>query len=159
MKALNSSNISSNIENFWCWMHLRRPLLFPRQIWKQPHWIKCSDQFRINKRDADCFEHRHEENTKLSVSVTVSHIWIFLSTLCFLWFLQRWGEEWRNSNRMGQGCWCSWAVKLRQIESSNPGVIWYMRNETKSISVRVTQFLIYSLFHTWTFIKTEFFPV
>ena len=43
--------------------------------------------------------------------------------------------------------------------SSNLGLVLkiaYMRNETKSISVRFTQVLVYSLFHTWTFIKTEF---
>ena len=42
--------------------------------------------------------------------------------------------------------------------SSNTGVIktTYMRNETKSISVRVTQFLVNSLFYTGTFIKSEF---
>ena len=37
--------------------------------------------------------------------------------------------------------------------SSNPGVIWkitYMRDETKSIYVQITQFLVHSLFHTWT---------
>ena len=45
-------------------------LLFPLQIWKQPHRIKCSDQFRVNKRDTDCFEHLHEENTKPSVNVS-----------------------------------------------------------------------------------------
>ena len=35
--------------------------------------------------------------------------------------------------------------------------IIFLRNETKSISVRVTQFLVNSLFYTWTFIKSEFF--
>ena len=44
-------------------------LLFPLQIWKQPHRIKCSEQFRVNKQDTDCFEHLHEENTKLTVNV------------------------------------------------------------------------------------------
>ena len=32
-------------------------LLFQLQILKQPHRIKCSDQFRVNKQDTDCFEH------------------------------------------------------------------------------------------------------
>ena len=49
-------------------------ILFPLQIWNQPHWIKCSDQFRVNKRDTGCFEHPHEENTKPSVNVSVSHM-------------------------------------------------------------------------------------
>ena len=31
------------------------------------------DQFRVNKQDADCFEHLHEENTKPLVNVSVSH--------------------------------------------------------------------------------------
>ena len=34
----------------------------------QPRRIKCSDQFRVNKRDTDCFEHLQEENTKRSVN-------------------------------------------------------------------------------------------
>ena len=81
-------------------------LLFPLQIWKQPHRIKCSDQFRVNKQDIDCFEHLHEENTKPSVHRSVSHAWMFLSTSGFLWFLQRGQEGLRNSNRMWEGCWC-----------------------------------------------------
>ena len=48
--------------------------------------MKCSNQFRVNKRDTDCFEYRYEENTKLSVNASVSYAWIFLSTLFFLWF-------------------------------------------------------------------------
>ena len=47
-------------------------LLFPQQIWKQPHQIKCSDQFRVNKQDTDCFEYLREENTKPSVNISVS---------------------------------------------------------------------------------------
>ena len=74
-------------------------LLFSVQTWKQPHRIKCSDQFWVNKQDTDCFEHLHEENTKLSVNVNVSHAWIFLSTSGILWFLQREEEEWRSSNK------------------------------------------------------------
>ena len=34
-----------------------------------------------------------------------------------------------------------------------------MRNETKIISVRVTQFLINSLFNTWTFMESEFLHI
>ena len=50
-------------------------LLFPLQIWKQPHQIKCSDKFRVNEQDTDCFEHLHEENTEPSVNASVSHAW------------------------------------------------------------------------------------
>ena len=98
-------------------------LLLPLQIWKQPHRIKYSYQFRVNKRNTDCFEHLHEENTKLSVNVTVSYAWIFLSTTGFLWFLQRRGKDWQNSNRMGLGCWCSGAVKIQPSEAAIQG--WY----------------------------------
>ena len=42
-----------------------------------------------------------------SINLSVLHAWISLSTLRFVWFLQRVGEEWWNSNRMGQVCWCS----------------------------------------------------
>ena len=109
--------------------------MFPLQIWKQPHWIKCSDQFRVNKWDTDCFERLHEENTKLSVIVTVSHAWIFLSTSDFLWFLQKRGEEWRTSNRMGQGCWCSCAIKLRHSEVAIQG--WYEKKLTWGMKLKV----------------------
>ena len=37
------------------------------------HRIRFSDQFTVNKRDADCFEHLHEGNTKTSVNISVSH--------------------------------------------------------------------------------------
>ena len=53
-------------------------LLFPLQIWKKPHRKKCSDQFRVNKQNTDCFEHLREENTKLSVNVSASYAWIFV---------------------------------------------------------------------------------
>ena len=53
-------------------------LLFPLQIRMQPHQIKCSDQFRVNKRGIDCFEHMHKENTKPLVNVSVLHVWFFL---------------------------------------------------------------------------------
>ena len=39
----------------------------------QPHRIKCSDQFTVNKRDTDSFEHLHEKNTNPQVHVSVSH--------------------------------------------------------------------------------------
>ena len=48
-------------------------LLFPLQIWKQPHRIKCSDQFTVNKRDTGCSEHLHGRNTKTSVNESVLH--------------------------------------------------------------------------------------
>ena len=47
-------------------------LLFPLEIWKTTHRTTCSDQFRVNKRDTDCFEHLHRENTKFSLNVSVS---------------------------------------------------------------------------------------
>ena len=95
-------------------------LLFLLQIWKQPRRIKCSDQFRVNKRDTDCFEYLHEENTKPLVNVSVWHAWIFLSTSDFIWFLQRGGKEWRNSNRIGEGCWysCGYFLPLILVEKS-----------------------------------------
>ena len=95
-------------------------LLFLLQIWKQPRRIKCSDQFRVNKRDTDCFEYLHEENTKPLVNVSVWHAWIFLSTSAFVWFLQRGGKEWRNSNRIGEGCWysCGYFLPLILVEKS-----------------------------------------
>ena len=68
-------------------------LLFPLQIWKQPHRIKCSEQLRVNKRDTDCFEHLHEENTKPLVNVSVLHAWIFLSTSGFLRFYREEGRS------------------------------------------------------------------
>ena len=49
-------------------------ILFPLQILKQTHQIKCCVQFRVNKQDTDCFEHPHKENTKPSVNVSVSHM-------------------------------------------------------------------------------------
>ena len=64
------------------WMTLQaynnNVLLFPLQMWKKPHRIKCSDQFRVDKQDTDCLEHLHEENTKFSVNVSVSYAWIFV---------------------------------------------------------------------------------
>ena len=129
-------------------------LLFPLQIWKQTHRIKCSDQLRVKKQDTDCFEHLHAENTKPLVSVSISHAWIFLSTLGFLWFLQGEGEELRNFNRMGDRCWCSCGYFLPSylVEKSvvkltfgsiNSGEIWkitYMRNKTRSVSFQFRNF-------------------
>ena len=110
-------------------------LLFSLQIWKQPHRITCFDQFRVNKRDTDYFEDQHEENAKLSVNVSVSHAWIFLSTSGFFMVFtdRKGGEEWRNSNRIGRWCWSSCVVKLRPSEAVIQGI--YENN---------------------TFIKTEF---
>ena len=39
-----------------------------KQIWKEPHQKMYSDRLRVDERDTDCFEHMHEENTKLSVN-------------------------------------------------------------------------------------------
>ena len=140
-------------------------LLFPPQNWKKLHRIKCSGQFRISKRDTDCFEHLHQENTKPSVNESVSHAWIFLATSDFLWFLQSGWEEWWSSNIMEEGCWCSppphfpekSVFKLRPSEGRYEK--YQMRNKTKSATVRVTQFLLSSLFYTWTFIKRKFFRI
>ena len=78
-------------------------LLFPLDIWNKPlnkvFWP-------VNKQNTNCFEHLYEENTDPSVNVSVSHAWIFLLRFVWLWQSER--EEWRNSNRMLQGCWCSW---------------------------------------------------
>ena len=74
-------------------------LLFPLQIWKKPHWIKCPDQFRVNKRGSDCFEHIYEKDTKPSVNVKMPRRF-------FMVFTEGW-REWRNSDWMGQECHCS----------------------------------------------------
>ena len=120
--------------------------LFPLQIWKQPLQINCSDQFRVNKRDTECFEILHEENTKPSVNISVSHAWSFFSTSGFLCFLQRGGEgkrgeEWRNSHRMREGFWssCDYFLPyhfcreefcdLQKQHSRGDMKIIYMRNE------------------------------
>ena len=50
-------------------------LLFPLQIWKQPHQIKSSDQFTVNTQDTDCFEHLHEENAKSQTHVFYGFYW------------------------------------------------------------------------------------
>ena len=97
-------------------------LLFPLQIWKQPHQIKCSDRFRVTKRDTDCFEHLHEENTKPSVNVSVSHAWIFLSTSVFYGFYR--GErrsdrtviEWERD--VNGRCSCDYFLPLILVEKS-----------------------------------------
>ena len=44
---------------------------FHYKFQKQPHQIKCSDQFRVNTQDTDCFEHPQDVNTKPSVNVSV----------------------------------------------------------------------------------------
>ena len=78
-------------------------LLFPLQIWKQPQQIKCSDQFTVHKWDISSFEHLHEENTKPLVNVSV----LPARPQVFYDFYRKEKEEWQNSNRTGQGCWCS----------------------------------------------------
>ena len=49
----------------------KNEVLFSLQLSKQPHRIKCSDQFIVNKRDTEYFEHLHEKNTKPSANVSV----------------------------------------------------------------------------------------
>ena len=39
------------LTNEWLQAESSYVLLFPLQIWKLPHRIKCSDHFRVNKRD------------------------------------------------------------------------------------------------------------
>ena len=63
-------------------------VLFPPQISKKPHQIKCSDQFRGNKQDTDCFEHLQEENTKLLVNVSVLHASISYRSRVFMAFTE-----------------------------------------------------------------------
>ena len=50
----------------------KNEVLFSLQLSKQPHRIKCSDQFIVNKRDTEYFEHLHEKNTKPSANVSFS---------------------------------------------------------------------------------------
>ena len=121
-------------------------------------------QFKVNKL---------QKNPKPSVTVNVSHASIFLSTSGFLLFLQRGGEEWRNSNRMGEGCWCSCGYflplilvekSLVKLRPSNTTIQvrhekWHTWRMKQSVSVWVTQFLVNNLFYTWTFIKSEFFRI
>ena len=56
---------------------------------------------------------------------------------------------------------CGFKLETLSFGSSNPGEIWKTtyRNETKSISVWVSQFLVNSLFYIWTFIKREFLRI
>ena len=88
----------------WMTSQAYNAALFSLQIWKQPHQIKCFDQFRVNKWDTDYVEDQHEENTKLSVNKNVSNAWIFLPTSGFFMVFtdRKGGEEWRNSNRIGR---------------------------------------------------------
>ena len=126
----------------------------------------------VTKRDTDYFEQMYKENTKPSFNKSVSHARIFLPNSGFVWFLQRGWDEWQNSNRIGQGCWCWWqgcwcscdcvSSSINSVEKSGSGnQAWYekqyIRNETKIISVWVTQFLLSCLFYTWTFIFVKLF--
>ena len=105
----------------------------------------------------------------LSQCTSVLHVNFSYQPQVFLCFLQMGGEEWRNSNRMQQGCGCSfdcasysWFWKRRVLLNSDPrkqqsmGDMKNNIHKTKSISVWVMQFLVNSLFYTWTFIKNEF---
>ena len=78
--------------------------MFPLQIWKQPHWIKCSDQSGVNEQDTNCFDHLHKEKAKSSVNVSALHAWIFLSTSRVFKVLQRVEEEREISNRIREEC-------------------------------------------------------
>ena len=50
----------------------KNEVFFSLQLSKQPHRIKCSDQFIVNKRDTEYFEHLHEKYLKPSGNVSVS---------------------------------------------------------------------------------------
>ena len=77
----------------------KNEILLLLQILKKTHRIKCFDQFIVNKRDTEYFEHLHEKNTKLSANVSVSQA----RSQIFIAYTER-REERRNSNRMGQEC-------------------------------------------------------
>ena len=80
----------------------------------------------------------------LSQCKSVSLVWIFLLTSSLLWFLQRGRKEWRNSNRMRTGWWCScgcvschfiWVeksvVKLQPFEAAIQG--WYEKKNIRKV--------------------------
>ena len=48
-------------------------LLFPLQIWKQPHQNKVFWPVQLMKKILTVFEHLHEDNTKPLVNESVSH--------------------------------------------------------------------------------------
>ena len=50
---------------------------FQYKFENNPTKIKCFDQFRVNKRDTDCFEHLYKESTNPSVNVKVSCMFEF----------------------------------------------------------------------------------
>ena len=49
----------------------------------------CSDQFRVNKQDTDCFEHLYEEDTKPSVNRSASHLNLIIDPRFFMFFYRR----------------------------------------------------------------------
>ena len=88
-------NDFTSIQKQWC-------IIVSTTNLKATHQIKCSDQFSVNTCDTDCFEHRHEENTKPSVNVSVSHAWIFSMTPGFYGFHRGEGRSDRTLiNRAG----------------------------------------------------------
>ena len=112
-------------------------LLFPLQIWKQPHRIKHSDQFRVNKRDTNCFEHLYVGKYKaLNQFKCLACLNFLINLKDFYGFYRREGRsdgiliEWRRDvgvlvvvlppphSSREEVCWTPifW--------SSNPGVIW-----------------------------------
>ena len=65
-------------------------LSFPQKTWKKLHWMFfCSDQFRVNKQDTDCFEHLYEEDTKPSVNRSASHLNLIIDPRFFMFFYRR----------------------------------------------------------------------
>ena len=132
--------------------------MFPLKIWKQPHWINCSDKFRVNQKDTHCFEHPHEESTKPSVNVSVSHMLEFSYRLQVFYGFKR-GEVRSDGGERDVDVLVAISSPLILVEksvvnsrSSNPGEMWkitYMRHKTKSISILVPQVLVSSLFYNF----------
>ena len=85
------------------WMTSQAYSSIPLQIWKQPNRIKCSDQFKVNKRDTDCFEHLYVKNTNLLVNVNVSRCQNFLIDLRFFMIFTEGRGGVTELYRMGQG--------------------------------------------------------
>ena len=61
-------------------------LLFPLQIWKQPHWIKCSDQFRVKTRYWLFWASTQGKYKALGQCKCLAYAWIFLSNQNFYGF-------------------------------------------------------------------------
>ena len=97
------------------------PCLSNESKFESNHTKKCLDQLRVDKRDTDCFKHMHEENTKLSVNVSTSHAWIFLSTTvfygCYRWERRSDGTliEWESDNDVLVGISCLFILVEKNV--------------------------------------------